>query len=199
MASLSQARVSQRRRFKTFFWSWARNQSIAALSLQPPTGRRIQAVVATPTNRIIGWVLPSGKQVRAYRGQIVSPGRPAVAWRQDRVRFWVAIAAGKKTREAGDAAGVSEPVAHRWFRDAGGVNPQLPPAVSNRYLSPLEREDIALWRAQGAGVREIARRLGRAPSTISRELRRNASTRTYLEHSAYGESIIFFGLISRYR
>jgi IS30 family transposase len=28
-------------------------------------------------------------------------------------------------------------------------------------------------------VREIARRLGRAPSTISRELRRNASTRTY--------------------
>lgn len=125
------------------------------------------------------------KQVRAYRGQIVSPGRPTVAWRQDRVRFWVAIAAGKRTREAADAAGVSEPVAHRWFRDAGGVNPQLPPTVSNRYLSPLEREDIALWRAQGAGVREIARRLGRAPSTISRELRRNASTRTYrLEYKA---------------
>ena len=35
------------------------------------------------------------------------------------------------------------------------------------------------------GVREIARRLGRAPSTISRELRRNASTSTYrLEHKA---------------
>ena len=32
-------------------------------------------------------------------------------------------------------------------------------------------------RAQGHGVREIARRLGRAPSTISRELRRNAATR----------------------
>ena len=95
------------------------------------------------------------KQVRAYRGQIVSPGRPTVAWRQDRVRFWVAIAAGKKTREAAEPAGVSEPVAHRWFRDAGGANPQLPPAVSNRYLSPLEREDIALWRAQGAGVREF--------------------------------------------
>jgi transposase-like protein len=51
--------------------------------------------------------------------------------------------------------------------------------VSGRYLSSDERENIALWRAQGAGVREIARRLGRAPSTISRELRRNASTRTY--------------------
>lgn len=36
-----------------------------------------------------------------------------------------------------------------------------------------------MWRAQGAGVREIARRLKRVPSTISRELRRNASTRTY--------------------
>jgi IS30 family transposase len=34
-------------------------------------------------------------------------------------------------------------------------------------------------------VREIARRLGRAPSTVSRELRRNASTRTYrLEYKA---------------
>jgi IS30 family transposase len=32
-------------------------------------------------------------------------------------------------------------------------------------------------RAQGQGVREVARRLGRSPSTISRELRRNAATR----------------------
>ena len=36
-----------------------------------------------------------------------------------------------------------------------------------------------MWRAQGCGVREIACRLGRSLSTISRELRRNASTRTY--------------------
>lgn len=119
------------------------------------------------------------KRVRAYRGQIASPGRPTVAWREDRVRFWAAIAAGAKTREAGVAAGVSEPVAYRWFRHAGGVNPHLTPTLSGRYLSSSNREDIALWRAQGAGVREIARRLGRSPSTISRELRRNASTRTY--------------------
>jgi len=119
------------------------------------------------------------KQVRAYRGQIPSPGRPSVAWREDRVRFWVAIASGAKTRDAGVAAGVSEPVAHRWFLHAGGVNPQLAPTLSGRYLSSSDREDIALWRAQDCGVREIARRLGRSPSTISRELRRNASTRTY--------------------
>ena len=49
---------------------------------------------------------------------------------------------------------------------------------SERYLSFAEREEIAVWRAQGRGVREIARRLGRAASTISRELRRNAATRS---------------------
>jgi len=49
--------------------------------------------------------------------------------------------------------------------------------ATGRYLSFEEREQIALLRVQGAGVREIARRLGRAPSTVSRELRRNAATR----------------------
>ena len=49
----------------------------------------------------------------------------------------------------------------------------------------LQREEIAILRAQDVGVREIARRLGPDPSTISRELRRNASTRTYrLEYRA---------------
>ncbi len=55
--------------------------------------------------------------------------------------------------------------------------PAAPP-LSGRYLSFLEREQLALVRAQGCGVRECARRLGRAPSTISRELRRNAATRS---------------------
>jgi IS30 family transposase len=50
--------------------------------------------------------------------------------------------------------------------------------LSGRYLSLAEREEIGIWRAQRHGVREIARRLKRAPSTISRELRRNAATRS---------------------
>jgi IS30 family transposase len=49
--------------------------------------------------------------------------------------------------------------------------------LSGRYLSFREREEIALLNAQGAGVRQIARELGRDPATISRELRRNAATR----------------------
>jgi IS30 family transposase len=51
-------------------------------------------------------------------------------------------------------------------------------APSGRYLSFAEREEIAILRACGARVREIARQLGRSPSTISRELRRNAATRS---------------------
>jgi IS30 family transposase len=50
-------------------------------------------------------------------------------------------------------------------------------SLSGRYLSFAEREEIAILCAQAVGVRETARRLGRSPSTISRELRRNAATR----------------------
>ncbi len=48
---------------------------------------------------------------------------------------------------------------------------------SGRYLTFAEREEIAICRAYGFGIREIARHLGRSASTISRELRRNAATR----------------------
>jgi IS30 family transposase len=118
---------------------------------------------------------------RAGRGVLRSPGRPGVARREDRQRFWAAIAAGRASEDAAVAAGVSPAVGTRWFREAGGMPPATlarssePP--SGRYLSFAEREEIALYRAQGGGVREIARRLGRAASTISRELRRNAATR----------------------
>jgi IS30 family transposase len=50
--------------------------------------------------------------------------------------------------------------------------------LSGRYLSLVEREELAILRAQGTGIREIARQVGRSASTISRELRRNAATRS---------------------
>ena len=50
--------------------------------------------------------------------------------------------------------------------------------LSGRYLSFAEREELAILRAQGTGVRELGRRLGRSASTISREIRRNAATRS---------------------
>jgi len=55
--------------------------------------------------------------------------------------------------------------------------PSAPPPTG-RYLSLVEREQIALLRARRQGVREIARQLARSASTISRELRRNVATRS---------------------
>src|SRR5687768_7528857 len=111
-----------------------------------------------------------------------SPGRPGVAQRESRRRFWAAIAAGQSSETAAIAVGVSPAVGARWFREAGGMPPRIfaPSAkpLSERYLSFAEREELALLRARGCGVRETARRLGRAASTISRELRRNAATRS---------------------
>jgi IS30 family transposase len=101
-----------------------------------------------------------------------------VARREDRQCFWAAIARGASSEDAGVTAGVSPAVGVRWFREHGGMAPRsvLAP-LSGRYLSFAEREEIALLRVRGCGVREIARRVGRSPSTISRELRRNAATR----------------------
>src|SRR4051794_20245624 len=119
---------------------------------------------------------------RSGRSALPSPGRPSVARREDHRQFWAAIAAGRSSEDAAVGAGVSPAVGARWFRRAGGMPPShLAPAakpLSGRSLSFAEREEIAIWRAQRHGVREIARRLKRAPSTISRELRRNAATRS---------------------
>ncbi|GHG38262.1 helix-turn-helix domain-containing protein [Paracoccus sp. KCTC 42845] len=47
----------------------------------------------------------------------------------------------------------------------------------SRNISFAEREEIALERARGTGVRAIARKLGRCPNTIFREIRRNFAIR----------------------
>jgi IS30 family transposase len=113
----------------------------------------------------------------AGRGPMRSPGRPPVARREGRRRFWAAIARGLSSEDAAVEAGVSPAVGTRWFREAGGMRPITRAPVSGRYLSFAGREEIAILRAGGCGVREIARRAGRSASTISRELRRNAATR----------------------
>ena len=46
------------------------------------------------------------REVQLYRGQIPSPGRPTMAWREDRVRFWAAIPDGVMTEDAAVVAGV---------------------------------------------------------------------------------------------
>ena len=113
---------------------------------------------------------------RAMRPPMRSPGRPEPSRAVQRA-FWRWIAEGVSTEEAAHRVGVSTPVAGRWFRHAGGMSPISLAEPTGRYLSFAEREEIALLRVQGQGVRAIARALGRNPGTISRELRRNAATR----------------------
>src|SRR5690625_2066516 len=113
---------------------------------------------------------------RALRPPMRSPGRPAPSRAVQR-QFWALIATGISTAEAAVRVGVSVPVGSRWFRHAGGMRPLTLDEPTGRYLTFEEREEIAILYAKEMGVREIARRLGRDPSTISRELRRNAATR----------------------
>jgi hypothetical protein len=111
------------------------------------------------------------RAIRAMRGPMRSPGRPPGWRREHRQRFWEAIARGVSSEEAAAVAGVASAVGTRWFREGGGMPTISPAPLSGRYLSFAEREEIAILRAQCCGVREIARRIGRNPSTVSRELR----------------------------
>jgi transposase-like protein len=110
------------------------------------------------------------------RSPMKSPGAPSHRREVER-RFWGEIARGLTSEEAGIAVGVSQAVGSRWFRQRGGMSPFGVAPLAGRYLSFAEREEIALLSVQGVGVRQIAGRIGRAPSTVSRELRRNAATR----------------------
>jgi IS30 family transposase len=115
-------------------------------------------------------------RARTGRALMKSPGAPRHRREVER-EFWGEIAKGLLPEEAAAAVGVSQAVGGRWFRHGGGMPTVDLAPLSGRYLSFREREEIALLKMQGAGVRQIARLLARAPSTISRELRRNAATR----------------------
>jgi hypothetical protein len=120
---------------------------------------------------------PGWATARTGRPAMRSPGRPPVATREHRQRFWEAVARGLSSEEAGVTADVSPAVGSRWFREAGGMRSISLAPLSARFLSFAEREEIAVLHAAQRSVRDIACQLGRSPSTISRELRRNATTR----------------------
>jgi len=105
-----------------------------------------------------------------------SLGRPPPS-RAVQCAFWRLIAGGVRGEGAAVAVGVSAVVGSRWFRDGGRMPPICLAERTGRYLSFAEREEIVLLKAQGHGVRGIARGVGRDPGTISRELRPNIATR----------------------
>lgn len=89
-------------------------------------------------------------------------------------KFWGLVRAGQLRTEAAVTMGLAEHTGRRWFSQAGGVVPAHVQAKrSGRYLSLEEREEIFVSVQRGSSIRLIAKSLGRAPSTVLRELRRN--------------------------
>ncbi|MFF2255129.1 IS30 family transposase [Streptomyces sp. NPDC058142] len=100
--------------------------------------------------------------------------------------YWRLLAAGMGSVEACRQLGIGRKTGYRWRSENGGLPPDYLPesARSSRYLSLLERRRVASLRERGLTVREIAHRLGRAPSTVSRELRRNSRPHDYGRYDA---------------
>ena len=95
-------------------------------------------------------------------------------------RFWRGMRAGLGMREAAEAAGASLHWGWALVVKAGGVNPtKTTEPVGGRYLRLEEREEIMRLQAGGLGVRAIARKIERHPSTVSRELKRAVGVRGY--------------------
>ena len=88
--------------------------------------------------------------------------------------FWAAMQRGEFITDAADGVGTYRKKGARWIAAAGGVRPRRGRNLKGRCLSFAEREEIAIGHGAGESVRMIAERIGRSPSTISRELRRNA-------------------------
>jgi len=93
--------------------------------------------------------------------------------------FWAAMARGEFVTAAAAEAGTYREKGTRWLAVEGGIRPRRGRDLKGRCLTFAEREEIAVARAGGESMRSIARRLGRHPSTVSRELARNTDRGGY--------------------
>ncbi len=101
-------------------------------------------------------------------------GAGVAAGREVRRQFWMLIRAGMSRRPAAAALGLDPYTGRDWFRQAGGVIPAfVTNRLSGRFLTFTEREEIFAGVERGDSIRQVAKGLGRSPSTVLRELRRN--------------------------
>jgi len=109
----------------------------------------------------------------------------ALRFRLDLVQqAWECFQAGQFASEVGERIGVNRTTAKRMLVAAGGVRPRRGRDLQGRYLTFVEREEIALGIAAGQSIRTIAKRIGRSPSTVSRELARNSIRGRYRASTA---------------
>jgi len=129
--------------------------------------------------------------VPPHRRSRKSPGAQPLTSQRD--QYLALMREGMGNAEASRIVGVNRKTGHRWrygrsvttrtgeVRTYPAITLPADP-VSARYLSEDERISIADELIRGLGVRAIAAGLGRAPSTISREIRRNRDVGTGAYH-----------------
>ena len=101
----------------------------------------------------------------------------------ERIEVWERRQAGEGNRSIGRRLGRSAGSIRAFVESSGGVRPEVR-RRSPSHLSLTEREEISRGIAAGEPSCVIADRLGRAPSTISRELARNGGRDRYRAHRA---------------
>lgn len=108
--------------------------------------------------------------------------------RRDHQRlFWRLIRSGSSIEAASACLGVDATTGLRWFHKAGGMAPlTLDPLVRSRYLSIGEREQILAGMVAGWSIRRIAASIGRHPSTVMREMKRNLNHQQYRSRDCPG-------------
>src|SRR5207248_2678197 len=152
--------------------TWLRTRTLVVTRLTVTRGapRTIRVYKADSSGRRntmtkeVAMTIRKRRSDRSVRGPLLSPGRPPVAGRDERRRFWAAIAAGMASEVAAIRAGVPQAVGTRWFRKAGGMPPAMFARIGEASLRPISlvcraRGDRAPSRAghHDAGSRSPAR------------------------------------------
>jgi IS30 family transposase len=96
----------------------------------------------------------------------------------ERLEIQQRVRAGERFEDAAEAMGCSAKSVQRLLNRTGGIAPRSVPR-SGRRLSSAEREEISRGLLSGDSARAMARRLGRSPSTITREINANGGRDRY--------------------
>src|SRR5215472_7970918 len=96
----------------------------------------------------------------------------------EKAELWRRWRQGESLQTIGRALGWVTKCMHYVVAGAGGVPPRAR-RRSRLALTGAEREEISRGLANGASLRAVSRRLGRAASTVSREVRRYGGRRVY--------------------